>query len=379
VKSAHRGSGVDLDRIRAAVGAVLEPEIGRPLAELGLLGEVSGGLGGRLRVSVALITRDHPSFDLLRNTVATAASGVAGARRVEVEFSNLGARARIELAEKLRTGTRPVRATPRIYAVASGKGGVGKSTITANLAAALAAAGQRVGVLDADVWGYSVPQLFGIRRNPVALGGLMLPIRAHGVALMSTGFFVAEETPVVWRGPMLHKALAQFLTDVYWGELDVLLLDLPPGTGDITLSLLELVPDAALLAVTTPQLAARTVASRVARMAREAGMPIAGVVENMTAAVCAGCGDATALFGSGGGAALAGQTGAPLLGQIPVDIELRAAGDRGIPVVAAAPTAASARELTRIATALPVVQRSLLHRSLPLFVTTPATVAMTSN
>jgi ATP-binding protein involved in chromosome partitioning len=169
---------------------------------------------------------------------------------------------------------------------------------------------------------------------------------------------------------MLHKALQQFLSDVYWGELDVLLLDLPPGTGDITLSLLELLPDAALLPVTTPQLAARTVASRVARMAREADMPVAGVVENMTAAVCAGCGTTTALFGSGGGATLAEQTGAPLLGQIPLDIELRDAGDRGVPVVAASPTAASAVELTRIAGSLPTARRSLFRRPLPLFVST---------
>ncbi|MFN2535193.1 MAG: P-loop NTPase, partial [Pseudonocardiaceae bacterium] len=356
----HRhGGGVDLEAVRAAVGEVIEPEIGRPLAELDLLGEISAGIGGRVRVPVALITRDHPSADLLRSAVCAAAAQVAGVRRVEVEFSRLGERGRLELVDTLRAGTRPVRATPRIYAVASGKGGVGKSTLTANLAVALATAGQRVGVLDADAWGYSIPQLFGMRRAPLALGGLMLPLRAHGVALMSTGFFVADEAPVVWRGPMLHKALQQFLTDVYWGELDVLLLDLPPGTGDITLSLLELVPDAALLAVTTPQLAARTVASRVARMAREAEMPVAGVVENMTAAVCAGCGHTTALFGSGGGATLAEQTGAPLLGQIPLDIELRDAGDRGVPVVAASPTAASAVELTRIASALPTARRSL--------------------
>ncbi|HEY3896932.1 MAG TPA: Mrp/NBP35 family ATP-binding protein [Pseudonocardiaceae bacterium] len=367
-----RGGAPDLDQVQAAVGAVLEPEIGRTLAELGLLGEVSAGLGGRVRVPITLIVRDHPSVDLLRSTVAAAVRAVPGVRRVEVEFNTLGQRARVELVEMLRTGTRPVTASPRIYAVASGKGGVGKSTITVNLAVALAATGQRVGVLDADVWGYSIPQLFGIRRTPVALGGLMLPVRAHGVALMSTGFFVAEETPVVWRGPMLHKALQQFLSDVYWGELDVLLLDLPPGTGDVTLSLLELVPDTALLAVTTPQPAARTVASRVARMAREAGMPVAGVVENMTAAVCPGCGQATALFGSGGGATLAAQTGAPLLGQVPLDIALRDAGDRGVPVTLASPAAPSALELARIAATLPAVRRSLLGRSLPLFVSSSA-------
>jgi ATP-binding protein involved in chromosome partitioning len=371
---ARRG-GIDLDQVRAAAGAVVEPEIDRPLAELGLLGEVSAGAAGRVRVAVALIVRDHPSAELLHRAVSAATSSVPGVRRVEVEFTGLGTRARVELADKLRSGTRPVTATPRIYAVASGKGGVGKSTVTANLAVVLATNGQRVGVLDADVWGYSVPQLFGVRRNPVALGGLMLPIRAHGVALMSTGFFLSQDQPVVWRGPMLHKALQQFLSDVYWGELDVLLLDLPPGTGDITLSLLELVPDAALLAVTTPQLAARTVASRVATMAREANMPVAGIVENMTAAVCAACGHSTALFGAGGGAALAEQTGAFLLGQIPLDVELREAGDRGIPVVTATPTAASAVELTRIASALPTARRSLLHRPLPLFIGTATKVA----
>jgi ATP-binding protein involved in chromosome partitioning len=362
-----RGGDVDLERVRAAVGAVAEPEIGRPLAELGLLGTVRVGAGGRAQVPVALITGDHPAQEQLRHAVRMAGA-VAGVRRVDVEFSVLSARARVELASALRAGTRPVAHTPRIYAVASGKGGVGKSTVTANLAVALAMMGQRVGVLDADVWGSSIPHLFGVRRAPVAMGGLMLPVRAHGVALMSTGFFVDEGQPVVWRGPMLHKALSQFLCDVYWGELDVLLLDLPPGTGDITLSLLELLPDAALLAVTTPQPAAHTVASRVARMAREAGMPVAGVVENMAGAVCAGCGHPTELFGSGGGAVLAEQTGAPLLGQIPLDIQLRAAGDRGVPVVAAAPAAPCALELVRIASALPATRRSLLRRPLPLFV-----------
>jgi ATP-binding protein involved in chromosome partitioning len=322
------------------VGAVVEPEIGRPLAELGLLGTIRVSAGGRVQIPVALITGEHPGREQLRLAVCAAACTVAGVCRADVEFSVLGARARVELAGALRAGTRPAARTPRIYAVASGKGGVGKSTVTANLAVALAMAGQRVGVLDTDVWGSSIPHLFGVRRAPVAMGGLMLPVRAHGVALMSTGLFVDEGHPVVWRGPMLHKALSQFLGDVYWGELDVLLLDLPPGTGDITLSLLELVPDAALLAVTTPQPAARAVASRVARMAREAGMPVAGVVENMTAAVCAGCGYSTELFGSGGGAVLAEQAGAPLLGQIPLDIQLRAAGDRGVPVIVAAPTAA---------------------------------------
>ncbi|GEL20657.1 Mrp/NBP35 family ATP-binding protein [Pseudonocardia asaccharolytica] len=357
----------DPQRVAAAVGEVIEPESGLSLDRLAAVGTVHDR-GGRVRVPVALLATDYPLADELRAAVVAAATGVAGVREAVVEFAPMGQRDRVELGERLRAAAPPATATPRIYAVASGKGGVGKSTVTANLAVALAASGQRVGVLDADVWGYSIPQLFGVHRTPVALGGVMLPVQAHGVALISTGFFVADGTPVVWRGPMLHKALQQFLTDVAWGGLDVLLLDLPPGTGDITMSLLELVPDAALLAVTTPQAAARTVATRVGRMAREAGMPIAGVVENMSASVCAGCGEHTAVFGSGGGDQLAAEVDAPLLGQVPLDIELRAAGDRGRPVVLDSPAAASAVELTRIATALPAVRRSLLRRSLPLSV-----------
>ena len=252
--------------------------------------------------------------------------------------------------------------------MASGKGGVGKSSVTANLAVALAQQGQRVGVLDADVWGYSIPHLFGVRRSPVALKGVMLPVEAHGVSLMSVGFFVEEEEPVVWRGPMLHKALEQFLTDVHWGELDTLLLDLPPGTGDVTMTLLDLIPDAQLLAVTTPQLAAQTVAARVGRMARDVRMPIAGVVENMSSLVCPSCAEHTPLFGEGGGARLAEAIDAPLLGQIPLDLPLRTSGDVGVPAMVGAPTAASVMEIRRIASELPVVRRSLVGRSLPLSV-----------
>jgi ATP-binding protein involved in chromosome partitioning len=365
--------GVDVPSVRAAVGAVVEPVTGWTLDALGAIGTVSARRRGHTTVPVALPTPPEETRAWLATTVITAARAVPGVTDVEIEFSLMDQRARTELARRMRAGSPPPGATRRIYAVASGKGGVGKSTVTANLAAALAAAGQRVGLLDADVWGYSVPQLFGIRRSPVALCGVMLPLRAYGVALMSTGFFVDDNEPVVWRGPMLHKALEQFLADVLWGELDVLLLDLPPGTGDITLSLLELVPDAALLAITTPQAAACSVASRVARMAREAGMAVAGVVENMTAAVCGACGHHTPLFGSGGGLQLSQQAEAPLLGQIPLDLALREAGDRGVPVVLDQPDTPAARELAQIAANLPTVHRSLVGRALPLSVIpTPA-------
>jgi ATP-binding protein involved in chromosome partitioning len=252
--------------------------------------------------------------------------------------------------------------------VASGKGGVGKSTVAANLAVALAQRGKRVGVLDADVWGWSVPQLFGVRHPPVALKGLMLPLQAHGVSLMSVGFLVTGDEPVVWRGPMLHKAIEQFLGDVHWGDLDVLLIDLPPGTGDVTLTLLELLPDAQLLAVTTPQVAAQAVAARVGRMALDARMPVAGVIENMSTLVCSTCETRTPLFGEGGGERLAEGLGTTLLGQVPLDLSLRVAGDRGVPAVVATPDAHSAVELRRIAAELPVVRRSLVGRVLPLSV-----------
>jgi ATP-binding protein involved in chromosome partitioning len=364
-----RATPVDETALRAAVGAVQDPEIRRSLAELGMLRRVRVGRRGQTEVEVALTTSGCPLRDQLRADVTTAARTIAGVTGVEVTFTTLSEGERLRLAQQLRGGT-PTRlgAGTRVYAVASGKGGVGKSTVAANLAVALARTGQRVGLLDADVWGYSVPQMFGVRRSPVAVKGLMLPVEAHGVRLMSVGFFVDDGQPVVWRGPMLHKALEQFLSDVYWGELDVLLLDLPPGTGDITLSLLELAPQAALLAVTTPQPAAQSVASRVGRMAREMDMPVAGVVENMSALVCDGCGAHTALFGSGGGRRLAGELGVEMLGQIPLDAALRSAGDAGSPVVVAEPSAPSAVALADVAARLPAVRRSLAGLPLPLAV-----------
>ena len=361
---------LDLEAVRASVAAVEDPEIHRPIGDLLMLGEVTAGRDGRVQVEVRLTTPSCPLKEGFRDRVVAAVHAVAPGVPVGVTFGVLDDRARRDLAITLRgpeTGGVPVVA-PRIYAVGSGKGGVGKSSVTANLAVALTEQGLAVGLLDADVWGYSVPQLFGTRQAPVALNGLMFPVEAHGVRLMSTGFFVAEDEPVIWRGPMLHKALEQFLSDVHWGDLDVLLMDLPPGTGDITLSLLELVPTAALLAVTTPQPAARSVASRVGRMALDARMPLAGVVENMSTAVCAACGHGTALFGEGGGEQLADELGVSLLGRVPLDIAMREAGDEGVPVVRRDPTAASSQVLRSVAAALPTVRRSIVGVPLPLSV-----------
>lgn len=357
------GAEVDVDAVRRAAGSVPDPELHLSLAEAGMLGDVTVDRSGVAHVTVRLTTPTCPMRERLVTDVGTAVDTVTGVAGVQVTFEAMSESERVRLASRLRGGREaghpfgPDSGTA-VYAVASGKGGVGKSTVTANLAVALASAGKRVGVLDADVWGYSVPQLFGVRERPVALKGLMLPPQAHGVALMSVGFLVADDEPVVWRGPMLHKAIEQFLGDVHWGALDVLLIDLPPGTGDVTLTLLELLPDAQLLAVTTPQVAAASVATRVGRMARDARMPVAGVVENMSGG----------LFGEGGGARLAARIDAPLLGQVPLDLPLRTAGDLGVPAVLAAPDAPSSVELRRIAADLPVVRRSLVGRSLPLSV-----------
>jgi ATP-binding protein involved in chromosome partitioning len=350
------------DDVVVAVGAVTHPGIDVPLATLGLLDSVDVSRGGDVTVRILVLTEHDTRTEALVSAVDAATRSVPGVRRSIVRTAVLDDQGRGSLSSRLRgRHRRPGRmgSPTKVYAIASGKGGVGKSTLTANLAVALAQDGQRVGVLDADVWGYSVPQLFGIREHPVAIKGLMLPVESHGVRLMSIGFFVSEDEPVVWRGPMLHKALEQLLDDVFWGSLDVLLVDLPPGTGDVPLTVLELLPDANLVVVTTPQRAAEVVAARVGKMAAEAGMPVVGVVENMVGAA----------FGVGGGARLAGSLGIPLLAQVPVDEALSRAGDDGVPLVVADPENPTARLLAQVSANLPAVRRSLVGRSLPLSVT----------
>jgi ATP-binding protein involved in chromosome partitioning len=354
--------------IYTALASVDDPEIHRPITDLGMVDGAHVGKRGRVSVRLLLTTSGCPLRERLRTDVETAVRSLPGIRHVDVEFATMTARQRAELGERLRAQVRSVRGVldegPAVYAVASGKGGVGKSTVTANLAVALARAGKRVGVLDADVWGHSIPLLFGVDRAPIALGGAMLPVEAHGVRLMSTGFFVSDGEPLVWRGPMLHKALQQFLDDVHWGDLDVLFVDLPPGTGDIAISLLELVPDAQVVVVTTPQPAAQQVAQSAGRMAADLGITITGVVENMSQFACA-CGRHTPLFGTGGGTVLADGLGVPLLGRVPLDVELRESGDIGVPVVAGHPDAPSASALRDIAGSLRKSRRSLVGVSLP--------------
>jgi len=354
--------------LRAAVGAVPDPELHQSLSELGMLRDVTLSRSGRAEIKIALTTAGCPMTSRLTREVTAAAGTIAEVTSVEVRFTVMSEPERRALAKRFLATRSPVRQAParEIYAVASGKGGVGKSSVAANLAVSLAQQGKRVGLLDADVWGYSVPQLFGAHHSPIAMYEMMLPVQAHGVSLMSLGFLVEDETPIVWRGPMLHKALTQFVQDVHWGDLDVLLLDLPPGTGDVTLSVLELLPTASLIVVTTPQQAARRVAARVGVMARDVHMPIAGVVENMSELVCDQCGASTPLFGSGGGFQLAAELEVPLLGQVPLDMALRKAGDDGVPVVVGAPSSVSAVALKAIASVVRPVRRSLVGLSLGL-------------
>jgi ATP-binding protein involved in chromosome partitioning len=285
--------------------------------------------------------------------------------------------------QKLLRGDDPVREIPfalpgsltKVFAVASGKGGVGKSSVTVNLAAAMAAKGLQVGVLDADIYGFSIPRMLGVEHRPTQVESMIMPPSAHGVKVISIGMFTKDNTPVVWRGPMLHRALQQFLSDVYWGDLDVLLMDLPPGTGDVAISVAQLVPSAEILVVTTPQLAAQEVAQRAGSIALQTHQRIAGVVENMSYLPCPHCGDRIDLFGSGGGEAVASSLSrslgaeVPLLGQVPIDIRLREGGDSGRPLVLDDPDAPAAKELLRVTEALTGKPRGLAGMSLGL---TPA-------
>jgi len=346
----------------------MDPEIRRPITDLGMVRSVDVADDGGVVVGLDLTTAGCPLKDTLTRDVTAAASALEGVTGVRVEMGVMSEEQRKELRTQLRGGT-PEPVIPftqpdsltRLYAIASGKGGVGKSSVTANLAVAMAAEGLRVGVLDADVYGFSIPGMLGVTQAPTRVDDMILPVVAHGVKVISIGMFVPPGTPVVWRGPMLHRALQQFLADVFWGDLDVLLLDLPPGTGDIAISVAQLLPNSEIVVVTTPQAAASQVAERAGAIALQTHQQLAGVIENMSWLEQT---DGTRLevFGSGGGAEVAANltrvTGAPvpLLGQIPLDLEVRAAGDSGTPVVLSAPESAAARALSAIA-------RELAHRS----------------
>jgi ATP-binding protein involved in chromosome partitioning len=364
--------------IRAALAKVNDPEIRKPITELGMVDAVAVAADGAVTVGVLLTVPGCPMKAELTRSVTEAVSRVAGVTAVEVKLGVMTDAQRGELRTMLR-GDGPANEIPfaqpgsrtRVYAVASGKGGVGKSSVTVNVAAALAAKGLAVGVLDADIYGFSVPRMLGVTGKPTQVDQMIMPPVAHDVKVISIGMFTPGNTAVVWRGPMLHRALQQFLADVFWGDLDVLLMDLPPGTGDIAISVAQLVPSAELLVVTTPQLAAREVAERAGSIALQTHQQIVGVVENMSWLEMPD-GSRMELFGRGGGQAvadsLAASTGTrvPLLGQIPIDQTVREGGDSGTPVVITAPDSPAAVALRGVADALAARQRSLVGRPLGL-------------
>ncbi len=310
-----------------------------------------------MAVTIALTVVGCPLRNSFQEQVAREVGAVAGVTSVQLDFDVMSPDERIALTTKLRGG-RPaddkaiqLDPTTRVIAVASGKGGVGKSSITANLAAAFAAQGRRVGILDADIYGHSIPHMLGIHQKPVLVDKLMIPPVAHELKLMSIGFFVDDNKPLMWRGPMLHRALEQFLQDVHWGELDVLVVDMPPGTGDVSISLGQMLPRAEAVVVTTPQPLAQEVASRAAQMARTTKMQLLGVIENMTSEV----------FGSGGGERLATELGVKLLGSVPLDSRIRAAADEGTPLVVSDPDCEPARAIIEIAEAIDRSRSARLH------------------
>ncbi|WP_307807367.1 Mrp/NBP35 family ATP-binding protein [Naasia sp. SYSU D00948] len=369
------------DAVRERLRSVIDPEIRKPIPDLDMIDGVTVTADGTARVGLRLTIVGCPAADRIEQDVRDAALGTPGVTSAVVETSIMTPEQRHALTLKLR-GARARGAQfgrdslTRVIAVTSGKGGVGKSTVTANLAVALAAQGLSVGVVDADVHGFSIPGLLGIPADatPTRVDQMMLPPVAHGVKAISIGMFLPPEQrggAVAWRGPMLHRTIAQFLTDVFFGELDVLLLDLPPGTGDVAISVGQLLPQAEVIVVTTPQPAAAEVAVRSGLLARQTGQRLLGVVENM-AGLAQPDGSVLDLFGSGGGAETAarlsdGQADAvPLLGSVPLSVDLRVAGDAGVPVVLSSPGDPAARALRDIAARLSVRRESLAGRSLPL-------------
>jgi ATP-binding protein involved in chromosome partitioning len=371
------------EQVTAALASVRDPEIRRPITELNMVKDVRVDPNGTVTVGVYLTVAGCPLRDTITRDVTAAVSPLDGVSSVRVDLDVMSPEQRKALQEQLRGPGRVENEIPfakpgsltRVYAVASGKGGVGKSSLTVNLAVALADRGRTVGVVDADIYGHSVPRMLGVTGQPTQVEQMILPPQANGVRVISIGMFTPGNSPVVWRGPMLHRALQQFLADVYWGDLDVLLLDLPPGTGDIAISVAQLVPSAELLVVTTPQVAAQEVAERAGAIALQTHQQIVGVVENMSWWEQPD-GSRVELFGSGGGAAVAASlsrlTGAsvPLLGQVPIDQRLREGGDAGVPIVASAPDSPAAIALGEIADRLAARQRGLAGLQLGL---SPAT------
>jgi ATP-binding protein involved in chromosome partitioning len=371
------------EQVAQALAGVNDPEIHRPITELGMVKEINIEADGTVRVGVYLTVAGCPLRDTINRDVTAAVSAVPGVRQVRVELDVMSEEQRRELQGRLRGSSGQGKAEKeipfakpgsltKVYAIASGKGGVGKSSVTVNLAVAMAGTGLKVGLLDADIYGHSVPRMLGITARPTQVEQMIMPPSAHGVSAISSGMLKKGNEPLPLRGPILHRLLTQFLADVYWGDLDVLLMDLPPGTGDVAISAAHLVPGSELIVVTTPQLAASEVAERAGALASQLHQRVVGVIENMSYLPCPHCGERVEVFGTGGGQAVADTltrlSGAPvpLLGEIPIDTRLREAGDSGDPVVLAAPDSPAAQELRKIAEQLAGRSRSLVGRQLGL-------------
>jgi ATP-binding protein involved in chromosome partitioning len=347
------------DDVLSALSHVIDPELRKPVTELDMVRDVTID-GGEVSVTIALTIAGCPLRSSFEDQVREHVASLPGVDSVGLSFTVMTAEERTTLSAKLRAPLEDkgikLPAATRVLAVASGKGGVGKSTVTVNLAAALAAEGREVGILDADIYGHSVPHMLGISQRPVVVDKLIVPPVAFGMKLMSIGFFLDDNQPVMWRGPMLHRALEQFLQDVHWGDIDVLVVDMPPGTGDVSISLGQLLPRPEAIVVTTPQPLAQEVASRAAVMAQKTGLRLRGVVENMTSDV----------FGSGGGARLAEELEVPLLGTVSLDARLREAADAGMPLVLSDPDAEPARAISAIARTIDESRVGGFTRTLPL-------------
>jgi ATP-binding protein involved in chromosome partitioning len=388
--------GIDQPQLEAALGAIVEPELGLQLGDLGMLREVRVRRR-RARIELALPVAAWPGSDELADEVHRVALAVPGVEEIEFDLTVMRDDERAALRVTLRRNMfgvaesdeleeadppaeggheghghahAPDAATPvflqpdsatRVIGVSSGKGGVGKSTVTVNLAVALAKSGHRVGLLDADVYGFSVPKMLGTDHDPIILGDVVIPTSAHGVKCLSMGYFVPDDQPVIWRGPMLHKAIQQFLTDAYWGQPDFLLVDMPPGTGDVALTLAEVMPRAEIIVVTTPQPAAQRVAQRSAFAARRLKLSVRGVVENMSW-FTGDDGTRYELFGAGGGDTLAADLGIPLLGKVPLVTAVRQGADEGRPIVAVEPESETAQAFTAIAARLASLGPARVYR-----------------
>src|SRR3954454_24962800 len=371
------------DQVTTALGGVLDPESRKPITDLGMVESVVVREDGVVAVRILLTVAGCPMKDTLRRDVTAAVSKLDGVAGVEIDLGVMSAEQRAALQTQLRGGVAEKEipfsradSLTKVFAIASGKGGVGKSSVTVNLAVAMAAKGLSVGVLDADVYGHSIPAMFGVAdQRPTAVADMIMPVPAHGVKVISSGMLKRNRDQVVpWRGPILDRALVQMLADVYWGDLDVLLLDLPPGTGDIAISVGQRLTSAEVIVVTTPQEAAAEVAERAGTMAQMVHQRVAGVVENMSYLPCPHCGPEhrIEIFGSGGGTRVASTLSTrlgydiPLLGEVPLDERLRSGGDSGQPLALSDPDTPAAQVLTRIAGTLGGRPRGLLGRQLGL-------------